>query len=99
VDLWLKREVRWGKPLRLIPSRLDSAGNAKSIISFCVWHLNTQYFDMEGIMIVGKLHGVEEGSWWIVKTKDGAAIVVSEGMLQGITDGTRFSLVRHFHQK
>jgi hypothetical protein len=99
VELWLKREIKWGRSLRLIPSRPDSAGNTQSIVSFCLWQMNTQYFGMDCILIVGKLHGVDEGSWWIVKTKEGAAVVVSEGMLQDITDGTRFSLVRHFHQK
>jgi hypothetical protein len=89
VELWLKRENSWGKLVRLIAG---AAGYAQHVVSFCVWRLSAQHFGIDCILVLAKLRDVEEGAWWIVQRQGLSAVVISHGMLQGISDATRFSL-------
>ena len=95
MDLWLTKEKIWGNPVSLTSPAADSQGNERKIVSFCLWRLSAQYFDMNCILVLAKLSNGKEGAWWIVSKRGLSAVVVSRGMLQGISDGTRFSLVRH----
>ena len=96
VELWLLRENIWGNPVYLIAGADCSA---QYVVSFCSWHLNAQYFGMDCILLLAKLCDVEEATWWILKRQDVSVVVVSQGMLQGISDGTRFALLRHLQPK